>query len=306
MNDSSHLIFNQPDSVHHDSTISGSGFLNEAGSGMPILSGDSGAFGEHITAQSGILAVNGMLGGTLHVLPHASLHGTGHIGATTVEGTVSPGNSIGTLMVHGNYVQLHGSTYEVEIDPAGASDQVIVTDLADIQGGTVSVIPAGEEFTPGSRFTILTANSGLTGKFDSLTHSLINLGITYDPTHVYLDVLHFCDMGETPNQCATGSATERLGASNHIYKAIVHQPDQESVRQAFNSLSGKGHASIQGMIIEDSRFIREAVSDRVRQVFHLTGAQSSDSWTYSSTELCCRWGIVGTCPGFVRPSGQKP
>ena len=88
----------------------------------------------------------------------------------------------------------------------GASDQVIVTDLADIQGGTVSVIPSGEEFTPGSRFTILTANSGLTGKFDSLTHGLVNLGLSYDPTHVYLDVLRFCDMVDTPNQCAAGSA----------------------------------------------------------------------------------------------------
>jgi subtilase-type serine protease len=277
VNDSSRLIFNQQDSGHHDSTISGSSFLNKAGLGMPILSGDSVAFGEHIAAQNSILTVNGMLGGTLHVLPDASLHGTGHIGATTVEGTVSPGNSIGTLMVHGNYVQLHGSTYEVEIDPGGASDQVIVTDLADIQGGTVSVIPAGEEFTPGSRFTILTANSGLTGKFDSLTHSLVNLGLSYDPTHVYLDVLRFCDIGETPNQCATGSAAERLGASNPIYKAIVHQPDQEGVRQAFNSLSGEGHASIQGMIVEDSRFMRQAVSDRVRQAFHLAGAQSSDT-----------------------------
>jgi len=40
---------------------------------------------------------------------------------------------------------------------------------------------------------------------------------------------------------------------------------------------GEGHASIQGMIIEDSRFIREAVSERVRQAFHLAGAQSSDT-----------------------------
>ncbi|ABB74781.1 Outer membrane autotransporter barrel [Nitrosospira multiformis ATCC 25196] len=275
--DSSHLIFNQPGSIHYDGTISGSGFLNKADLSMPTLSGDSGASGVHSTARSSILAVNGMADGILHVLHHASLHGTGHIGATRVEGTVSPGNSIGMLTVHGNYVQLNGSTYEVEIHPDGASDQVIVTDLADIQGGTVSVIPAGEEFTPGSRFTILTANSGLTGKFDSLTHGLINLGISYDPTHVYLDVLRFCDIGETPNQCATGSAAERLGGGNPIYRAIVHQPDQESVRQAFNSLSGEGHASIQGIIIEDSRFIRESVSDRVRQAFHLVGAQSSDT-----------------------------
>ena len=243
---------------------------------MLTLSGDSGAFCGHTTVHSSILVVNGMLGGTLPVLPYAHLHGGGHVGTTTVAGIVAPGDSIGTLTIHGNYIQLHGSNYEVEIDPGGASDQVIVTDLADIQGGTVSVIPAGEEFTPGSRFTILTANSCLTGKFDSFTHSLINLSISYDPTHVYLDVLRFCDMVETPNQCATGSAAERLGGSNPIYKAIVHQPDQESVRQALNSLSGEGHASIQGVIIEDSRFIREAVSDRIRQAFHLVGAQSPD------------------------------
>src|SRR5688500_13015365 len=141
----------------------------------------------------------------------------------------------------------------------------------------VSVIPSGEEFTPGSRFTILTANSGLTGKFDSLTHGLVNLGLSYDPTHVYLDVLRFCDMVDTANQCSTGSAAENLGSGNPIYKAIIHLPDQGSVREAFNRLSGEGHASVQGVLIEDSRFIREAVSDRVREAFHSAGAQTRDT-----------------------------
>ena len=46
-----------------------------------------------------------------------------------------------------------------------------------------------------------------------------------------------------------------------IYDAIVGSPNAAAARRAFNSLSGEIHASLKSIMIEDSRFIREAVSD---------------------------------------------
>ncbi|WP_159462722.1 autotransporter outer membrane beta-barrel domain-containing protein [Nitrosovibrio sp. Nv4] len=278
------LVFNRSDSISYGGVISGTGVLTKTGTGILTLTGDSSSFGGHTSVDAGTLALHGELGGTLDVLAGGRLQGGGDIGAndgagaTIVAGTIAPGNSIGTLMVNGNYVQLPGSTYEVEIAPNGASDRIIATGSADIQGGTVSVIAASGAYIPGSRYTILTANGGLTGQFDALAQGLprINLGLAYDPNHVYLDVLRFCDIAGTRNQCAGGSGAESLGPGNPIYSAIVDLPDQESARRAFSKLSGEGHASVKGVMIEDSRFVREAVSDRMRQAFGSAGAPTSD------------------------------
>ncbi|SFN74018.1 autotransporter outer membrane beta-barrel domain-containing protein [Nitrosospira briensis] len=277
------LTFNRSGNISYGGVISGTGDLNKQGAGLLTLTGDSGGFGGHTFVNDGTLAIKGALGGTLDVLAGGRLQGDGDIGAaggmetTVVAGTIAPGNSIGTLTVNGNYVQLAGSTYEVEIAPAGVSDRIVVSGLADIQGGRVSVIAAGGAYAPGSRYTILTANDGLTGRFDTLAQGLprINLGLAYDLNNVYLDILRFCDIAGTRNQCAGGSGAESLGPGNPIYSAIVDLPDQESARRAFNTLSGEGHASVKGVMIEDSRFMREAVSDRMRQAFSATGAQAS-------------------------------
>ncbi|SEO54049.1 outer membrane autotransporter barrel domain-containing protein [Nitrosovibrio sp. Nv6] len=278
------LTFNRSDSISYGGVISGSGALNKTGAGVLTLTGDSSSFNGHTSVNAGTLVLNGELGGTLDVLAGGRLQGGGDIGAnggtgtTAIAGTIAPGKSIGTLTVNGSYVQLAGSTYEVEIAPNGVSDRIIATGSADIQGGTVSVIAASGAYAPGSRYTILTAADGLTGRFDTLTQGLprINLGLAYDPNHVYLDVLRFCDIAGTRNQCAGGSGAESLGPGNPIYSAIVDLPDQESARRAFNKLSGEGHASVKGVMIEDSRFVREAVSDRMRQAFGSAGTPTSD------------------------------
>lgn len=277
------LTFNRSDNISYGGIITGTGALNKEGAGLLILTGDSGAFGGHAFVNGGTLAISGALGGALDVLAGGRLQGSGDIGAdsgtgtTVVAGTIAPGNSIGTMTVNGNYVQLAGSVYEVEITPGGTSDRLAVTGLANIQGGRVSVIAASGAYAPGSRYTILTANDGLTGRFDALSQGLprINLGLAYDPNHVYLDVLRFCDIASTRNQCAGGSGAESLGPGTPIYSAIVDLPDQESARRAFNKLSGEGHASVKSVMIEDSRFMREATSDRMRQAFSSAGAQTS-------------------------------
>ncbi|MFC7396714.1 autotransporter domain-containing protein [Chelatococcus sp. GCM10030263] len=202
-----------------------------------------------------------------------TLGGIGTVGGLSVGsgGIVAPGNSIGTLTVNGNASFAPGSTYRVEINPAGQSDLLAVTGTATLNGGTVGLTKAPGLYAPGTRYTILTANGGVSGAFAGLTQDMpfVDLALGYDPSDVYLDIVRntvpFPAVGVTRNEIATAAAVEALGTGNPVYDAVVGQPTVAGARQAFNALSGEIYASAQGVMLDDSRYIREAVGDRLRQ-----------------------------------------
>ncbi|TWT04987.1 autotransporter domain-containing protein [Reyranella sp. CPCC 100927] len=257
--------------------ISGTGGLVKAGAGTLELTGTS-TYSGATTLTAGRLTVNGSIASSVVSVTAGTLAGTGTVGGIVATGgTVSPGNSIGTLNVVGNISFAPGSTYEVEIEPAGTSDRLHATGTATLTGGTVSVIKAAGSYTAGTRYTIVTADAGVTGTFSGFTQNLpfINLALAYDPTNVYLDVTRntvaFCDVAATRNQCATGRGAESLGAGNTLYDIIASLPDTASARQAFDALSGEIHASTRSALIEDSHYLRDAVVARTR----LSGTSST-------------------------------
>lgn len=92
------------------------------------------------TVDGGTLAVNGTLNGAVNVLGTGRLRGTGSVGDTTnaAGGTIAPGNSIGTLLVAGNYVG-SGGTLEIEGVFAGTgspADRLVITGNAS---GTTTI-----------------------------------------------------------------------------------------------------------------------------------------------------------------------
>ncbi|WP_167535567.1 autotransporter outer membrane beta-barrel domain-containing protein [Nitrosospira multiformis] len=275
------LEFNRSNNLGYSGAISGFGTIVKDGAGTLELTGNSGGFVGSILVNSGTLAVNGILGGVVNVDADARLQGNGMIGTGIVAGTVAPGNSIGTLGVSGNYTQLPGSVYEVEIDPAGNSDRIAVAGTANLHGGTVAVTPGVGTYSASTRYTILTAAGGRTGAFDALTLTrtlpFLDVGLSYDPNNVYLDAnpLAFCAVTVTANQCAAGQSVESLGSGHSLYDTITGLPDRDAARRAFDSLSGELHASAKGVMIEDSRFLREAVNDRLRQSFSWPGVTVS-------------------------------
>ncbi|HKU97750.1 MAG TPA: autotransporter domain-containing protein, partial [Vineibacter sp.] len=251
--------------------IGGTGGLIKSGTGTLELTGTS-TYSGATTLTAGRLTVNGAIASSIVSVTAGTLAGTGTVGGIVATGgTVSPGNSIGTLNVAGNISFAPGSTYEVEIEPAGTSDRLHATGTATLTGGTVSVIKATGSYTAGTRYTIVTADTGVTGTFSGFTQNLpfISLALAYDPTNVYLDVTRntvaFCDVAATHNQCATGRGAESLGAGNALYDAIASLPDTASARQAFDALSGEIHASTKSALIEDSHYLRDAVVARTRR-----------------------------------------
>jgi outer membrane autotransporter protein len=233
----------------------------------------SGTFSATATVQGGLLQVNGQLTSpNVTVQSGGTLGGIGTVtGTVTVDGTIAPGNSIGTLAIVGAYTQAAGSTYRVEISPAPASDLINITGGATLLGGTVNVIAAPGSYVAGQRYTILTASGGVTGAYAALTDNMpfLEFGLFYDPNNVFLDITQvlaasFASVAQTPNQKAAAGGAQQLGVGNPVFDTLLSL-DAPSARGAFDLLSGEIHASLRGVLLDDSRFVRDGILQRLRQ-----------------------------------------
>lgn len=275
--DSANLTLDQRDDSQFFGMFNGNNAaqISKTNTGTLRLTGDSSSYLGTFLLNNGNLIVDGDLGGTLLINGNGRLKGGGNVGNTTVYGVIAPGNSIGVLTVHGHYVQAAGSTYELEINSLGQSDLINVTGTADINGGTVQIIKEPGVFRSGTHYTILNASGGVNGQYDNLVEynlPYLQFSLRYDTNHVYLDLLRndlaFSFAGETPNEIATADGIETMGPSNPLYAAVADLPDTQSARAAFNSLSGEIHASLLGSLLENSRYIREAILNQLTNNRH--------------------------------------
>lgn len=274
-------------------TLGGGAFTLDAAfaikgmAGVTLNSGAVGIAGEldsdTLTVNGGTLIVDGVAAShTVTVKDGATLGGSGTVGAgngslvtVAAGGTIAAGNAIGTLTIAGDIGFAAGSTYVVEVDPAGAdSDLIHATGKASLGGANVVHVGLDGAYNPSSTYTILTADGGVDGEFGGVTSDFAFLTphLTYDTNDVFLRLnrneTYFTDVADTRNQKATAGALESLDGSNPLYDAIVTLPNDDTViRAAFDALSGEIHASAKSALIEDSHFVRDAVNSRIRSAF---------------------------------------
>ncbi|HEV7322669.1 MAG TPA: autotransporter-associated beta strand repeat-containing protein [Ensifer sp.] len=279
------LMFEQNANAAYAGVVSGNGGFNKTGLGQLNLTGNSSAFSGTTTVGNGTLSVNGSLGGTVDVLAGGRLQGSGSVSNVKVSGTVAPGNSIGTLNVAGNVTLAAGSIYEVEVNAAGQSDKIVAGGTATIAGSSVKVLADTGSYAPQTQYTILTANGGRSGTFGGVTSNLAFLdpSLSYDANNAYLKLsrnnVSFSGVGETRNQIATGNGVESLGRINPVNNAVLNLSAPQA-RNAFDQLSGEIHASAKSALTEDSRFIRNAINDRIRAAFDSAGASNGTVTSY--------------------------
>jgi uncharacterized protein with beta-barrel porin domain len=174
-------------------------------SGSWTLTGTQ-TFASGTTVSGGAnLFVNGTLNGPLNVLSGGLLGGTGTVGNTTVSGTLSPGNSIGTLTVQGNLVLTSAATYLVEVSAAGA-DRTNVTGTATLGGAGLSLsLAPGGAF---GRFAILNAAGGIIGTFGAISApSNVATTLSYDANNVFVDLRAALGGGSALNQNQQAAAS---------------------------------------------------------------------------------------------------
>lgn len=177
-------------------------------------------------------------------------------------GTVAPGNSVGTLGITGRFANSGDGTLAFDLGglTAGSQyDQLIVTGAAALDGTlAVSLFNLGGGlFTPsvGNTFTLLTATEGVGGTFDALLlPGGFQWNVAYGANNVVLSVIGLSPVGDY-NADGTVNAADyvvwrnSLGATGANLPAdgngdlVVNQTDYEVWRSHFGMTSGSGLAS---------------------------------------------------------------
>ena len=160
---------NQIDSAGNSATFSG--VFADAANGGPgnLLISDSTSTGGIIrlngpstysgttTVKSGTLEINGSIRSNTTIETSGTLQGSGVIdGDVSNAGTVSPGNSIGTLTINGNYTQTSDGRLELEINGA-QSDLLLLGQNGRVIDLAGKVVISGNA-TPGIVYTGIQAD----------------------------------------------------------------------------------------------------------------------------------------------------
>lgn len=247
-------------------TLRNMAFNSSAGSSVVSASGvlDN----THLAIIGGVVSFNGVqTGGSTLVGVNGTLKGVGRLGDTRVEGTIAPGNSIGTLTIDGDYVQTATGVYQAELAPGSRSDQLHVTGTASLDGTLVALPEAGVYYL-GEQFNFLAADGGINGSFATTDFSafspFLQFNLVYDAQSMRIDVIRgnaLASAASTGNQLAVAGSVDGLAIEQGLPRPLT-QLFPEQVGAALDSLSGELHAATPMVLVESSRYVRDAALGR--------------------------------------------
>ena len=258
--------------------LEGSGSFVKTGAGNMDMTGGGGFTGS-VDIQQGAASVNANYSQADFLIGNGTrLSGTGAVGDLTVDGgaeLATGNNGIGTLTVANSLVQQGGSLWSVELGSSGQNDAVHAGGSATIADGAVLDVAnvSGGRYALDSAYTVLSAAGGVTGRYTltgntnvSMFYNLVADYSNSDAVVLKVDQTRsFTDIdGLDRNQNAAAGALQSMANGNPLRDALGYLTDPNEAKNAYSQLAGDIHASAQSMAIEDSRFVREAALNRVR------------------------------------------
>lgn len=235
---------------------------NNGGTGLALFGGHQTLNG--INTYTGLTTILGgtlivgddshataVIAGNVMVSNTGTIGGIGRIGGDLLlpEGTLSPGNSIGTLTVGGNLSLGSGSIYRVEVNPT-QNDRLNVGGTASLNG-IVDVQAAAGTYAANTQYTIVNATGGLGGTtFSGVTSNLAFLTptLSYDANNAFLQLARndvgLADVANTRNQRAVGSvlSAASAGASGDLATVTnaITGLSAGQARAAYDAIGGAG------------------------------------------------------------------
>lgn len=256
--------------------ISGSGGLRKRGAGVLTLAGNNTYTGD-TTVVSGTLAVNGSIVlSDLEVLAQGTLSGSGTVGDTLVRGTVSPGNSIGTLTVDGDFLQTAGSTYRYELDGSGTADAIRVSGSAVIESGAMLQIEPLAPVELMREYDVLSVNGTLNGNYTLKGPDYLFLGqrvglsasnsrlLSYQ---VNRNGIQMASYAQTGNQASVAQAIDSQGPGAEPFDSLVRATSASGLPAAFQALSGEVYASNQAVLLANNLSLSRTLNNRIQDSF---------------------------------------
>ena len=124
-----HTADEQSGAYQFNPVMEGAGTIEHYAGSTRFSALNNSLFTGSTTVFGGVLQVDGQLGGTMNVETNGRLQGVGIVGSTVHKGVISPGNSIGTLTIDGDYLG-SGGILEIETvlgDDSSSTDMLIIT-----------------------------------------------------------------------------------------------------------------------------------------------------------------------------------
>lgn len=237
-----------------------------------------------LLVDAGSVRVNQTITANTTLASGARLDGTGRIiGNLTGNGTVAPGNSIGTLTVQGNYVHNAGSVLEIEFDGAGNIDLLDVTGNATLNGGTLRFVSLGG--AEGSGGTFLRTGGTLTGTFATVetVGAQLPLAVIYQPASAMMAPSILTARPSTFNAQFLAAAENGSAFSETVDAALRRMPRGTRLWADFLATDSKRSASGQTLSYgHDSHGLAGGLNVQLGEATTLGAAIG---WTHSSIAL---------------------
>jgi outer membrane autotransporter protein len=269
--------------------------------------------------QQGQATINTSLtAATINIGAQGILAGNGTIiGDVTHSGVLSPGNSIGTINIVGNYTQTPGSfTYLAEVSGTSISDRINVTGIATLQGGTVGVAAAPGSYAPRTTYTILSAAGGIVGGYSNAVsnYPFLQPSLNYDANNVYLtlQVGGFAQAAQTPAQAAVGAVLDaNAGNATGDFATVLGALSTLTTGQGvavLNAISGQNYAAFSSAMVQGAQLFMSNFSTQtgggggLRESNRVALAEACT--TACDTTLPALWGAWGSALGGLGSIGN--
>lgn len=269
-------IFQVDTQGHHSiwsNDIGGSGGLTKSGAGILRLTGNNSYEGP-TTVLGGTLEVNGVIAESdLTIEVGGTLAGTGVVADTLIRGALSPGNSIGTLTVDGNFMQTSGSVFILEIENRTEHDALIVKGSALIEEGARLSVVTADVLSIGTPYRFLTVEDTLTGTYSLdkagylfLDERILRLsdstqGLAFEVTRNGVPMAFYA---QTSNQVAVAQAIDSQQQPNEPFDSLVMATDASVLPIGYQDLSGEIYASQQAVFINSTGLVSQRINWRLQ------------------------------------------
>jgi autotransporter-associated beta strand protein len=311
------VVFDQPSAGTFSGTIAGSGSVVVQNAGTLVLSG-ANTYSGGTTVIGGTLSISGQSPtgtGAVVIGSGATLMGRGEIaGRLTVAGVLKPGNSPGYLSTNATLTMNTGSIYQQDIagttqasstSPVGASGYYSYLNVTNGQ----FVIQTGATLTPrlfnlftadqsgygsatyvpalGDRFRMATAQSGISGRFSTLTQPAeLSSGTQLMPFYnmmgsnsldlavipsSYVNTITAASgnanaqsVGSVLTQSAQNSlAGQATEAQEQLLYSISPLTNAQSIVSVAQSLAGEVYAATVAVIAQTTQRVQQTVLSRL-------------------------------------------
>ena len=290
-----HLTMTNFNRCTFEGQFTGTGGIEKAGTETLEVRGDSTGFSGNSQVNGGCLLVNGILPCPIEVNLGCYLGGNGSVGPTINNGIVTPGSSIGTLTIIGNFTQGPGGTLQNELDHLGNTDLLIATGNANLDG-TLEILPFPGNYSIGQQYTIIQA-ANVIGTFSNVivtSRQTFTFDIFYFPTSVVLEIL--AAGGEIFPPCINANAERMaqflegcpLAGNDDLTQVVVSllTLDQTGLDMALAGLTPAQFGAFSLVNYNNSRSVMNAFSREATKLYfcNLTKKPECKDETYCADE----------------------